>query len=211
MRSRNSLIIFAKAPRICRVKTRLWPYLSHRQCLYIHKQAAQQLLQSLHKKTSFKLVLYITNVSDALNIPASINVKQQSGINLGMRMHHALTTELKTSDRVVLIGTDCLEMDVNFINKAFSMIISNRDIVLSPANDGGYVLVGMRKSHQALFKNINWGTSSVLESTISQAKSLGLTINLTDSLIDVDKQQDLELLYKSGRLPDWAQSLLSSI
>lgn len=211
MRSRNTLIIFAKAPRICRVKTRLWPYLSHRQCLYIHKQAGQQLLQSLCNKTSFKLVLYTTDISYTLNIPVSIDVHIQSGINLGMRMYNAITTELKTSDRVVLIGTDCLEMDVNFINKAFSMLNHNRDIVLSPANDGGYVLVGMRKSYQALFKNINWGISSVLDTTISKAKSLGLTTHITESLIDVDNQQDLELLYKSGRLPVWAQSLLSSV
>ena len=210
MRSRNTLIIFAKAPRICRVKTRLWPYLSHRQCLYIHKQAVQQLLQSLYNKTSFKLVLYITDVSNALNIPVSIDVKIQSGINLGVRMHDAMTTELKTSNRVVLIGTDCLEIDANFIDKAFSTLKSNRDIVLSPANDGGYVLVGMHKPHQGLFENINWGTSSVLESTISKAKTLGLTTHVTESLIDVDNQQDLELLYKSGRLPSWAQSLLSS-
>ena len=210
MRSRNTLIIFAKAPRICRVKTRLWPYLSHRQCLYIHKQATQQLLESLYNKTSFKLVLYITDICDTLNIPDSIEVKIQSGIDLGIRMHNAVTTELKTSDRVVLIGTDCLEIDTNFIDNAFSTLKSNRDIVLSPANDGGYVLVGMRKPHQALFKNIVWGTSSVLDATISKAKSLGLATHLTEALIDIDNQQDLELLYNSGRLPVWAQSLLSS-
>lgn len=208
MRCRNTLILFAKAPRICRVKTRLWPRLSHRQCLYLHKQATQHLITSLSGSKKYKLVLYTTNFSSKFSIGKNITVRLQSGFNLGSRMHHAITAELKTSDRVVLIGSDCLEINAKYIDTAFTKLTSNRDIVLGPANDGGYGLVGMVKPNQALFKNIAWGSASVLASTLEKSKSLGLRAHLLDSLVDVDYQQDLEILHSKDRLPAWALSLL---
>lgn len=208
MRCRNTLILFAKAPRICRVKTRLWPRLSHRQCLYLHKQATQHLIASLSGNNNFKLVLYTTNFGSEFSVVKNITVKLQSGFNLGSRMHHAIATELKSSDRVVLIGSDCLEIDSDYIDTALSKLTSNRDIVLGPANDGGYGLVGMVKPNQALFKNIAWGSADVLAATLGNSKSLGLRANLLDSLVDVDYQQDLEILRSRDRLPAWALSLL---
>ena len=135
-------------------------------------------------------------------------VKLQTGINLGQRMHHAISTELKTSHRVVLIGSDCLELDVNYIESAFSKLQSDRDLVLGPANDGGYVLIGMNAPHEALFNNIIWGESGVLASTLNNAHSIGMVTHLLPTLIDVDRIQDLQTLADNNRLPAWAQPLL---
>ena len=208
MRCRNTIILFAKAPRICRVKTRLWPGLSHRQCLYLHKQATRHLIASLSSKNNYKFVLYTTNLKSEFSAAKNIAVKLQAGFNLGSRMHHAIAAELKSSDRVVLIGSDCLEIDPEYIGTALSKLTSNRDIVLGPANDGGYGLVGMVKPNHALFKNIAWGSAGVLASTLEKSKSLGLRAHLLDSLVDVDYQQDLEILHSRDRLPAWALSLL---
>ena len=208
MRSRNTLILFAKAPHVCRVKTRLWPDLSHRQCLYFHKKATHKLIQGLYANKNYRLVVYQTNSNSNLNLPRGICTKLQSGLDLGVRMHNAITEELKTSDRVLLIGSDCLPMNITYIESAFSKLNSSRDIVLGPANDGGYVMIGMMKAYHNLFKNIEWGKSSVFESTVSKAQSLGVNIHLMESLIDVDDLQDLQALQNNKQLPSWVLPLL---
>lgn len=208
MRKRNTLILFAKAPRICRVKTRMWPALSHRQCLYLHKQTTQQLVRTFARQNNCRLILYTTSLQPAFNLPNNIPLKLQTGIDLGQRMHHAISTELKMSNRVVLIGSDCLELNANYIESAFSKLQSERDLVLGPANDGGYVLIGMNAPHETLFNNIIWGESGVLASTLNNAHSIGLVTHLLPTLIDVDRIQDLQTLADNNRLPAWAQPLL---
>ena len=211
MRKRNTLILFAKAPRICRVKTRMWPALSHRQCLYLHKQTTQQLVRTFARHNNCRLILYTTSLQPTFSVANNVPVKLQAGINLGQRMHRAISTELKTSHRVVLIGSDCLELDVNYIESAFSKLQSDRDLVLGPANDGGYVLIGMNAPHEALFNNIIWGESGVLASTLKSAHSIGMVTHLLPTLIDADRIQDLQTLASRNRLPAWAQPLLHKL
>ncbi len=208
MRNRDVVIVFAKAAQICRVKTRLWPALSHRQCLYLHKQTTRHVLQKLSGQKNFQLILYTTNRRPAFSVPENINVKLQSGFNLGQRMQHAVTEELKTFNRAVIVGSDCLDMTADYITDAFSRMNSQREIVLGPATDGGYVLIGMSKVHSTLFNNIAWGTSHVLEQTLKNAAAANITAHLLPPLVDVDCVQDLQTLQKANRLPVWAASLL---
>ena len=123
-------------------------------------------------------------------------------------MYHAISAELKTSDKVVLIGSDCLEMDSAYIESAFAKLQTERDVVFGPANDGGYVLVGMSASNSGLFNNVRWGFSNVLASTLKNARSLGVTTHLLDTLVDVDHVRDLQVIASRNRLPEWALSLL---
>ncbi len=208
MRWRNTLILFSKALQICRVKTRMWPALSHRECLYLHRHSAQHLVYSLYQKAAYNFVVYTTGDGSHNIFPAGISVKHQTGYGLGNRMYNAISNELRTSERVVLIGTDCLEMNVSYVELAFSKLFSNRNIVLGPANDGGYVLIGARKISKHLFANINWGSSNVLSSTIHNANSLGVKTHLLTHLVDVDNKEDLLELYDKNMLPSWAVPLL---
>ena len=96
MRSRETLIIFTKDSKICRVKTRLYPYLSHRECLFLHKQSLLKLLNSL-LNSNYNIVVYSSDVNTSnIHLPR-ITVKQQQGIDLGTKMHNAMVNELKTA------------------------------------------------------------------------------------------------------------------
>ena len=101
-------------------------------------------------------------------------------------------------------------MTDNYIKHAFTNLHSNRDIVIGPANDGGYVLIGACKPYRDLFKKITWGIDTVLADTMQRAKSLGLNVNLLSEMIDIDEQVDLQLLASKNMLPGWASSLMPS-
>lgn len=206
-RSQQALIVFTKAPSICRVKTRFYPNLSYRECLYLHRQSVQRLLQSL-SSTSYRIVIYSTEHSSRHLPMRGVPIKQQQGLDLGIKMFNAITNELKNSKRVVLIGTDCLAMDDIYIEKAFSQLQSDRDIVIGPANDGGYVLIGASKAYHNLFKNIVWGSDDVLANTLQRAKNLGVVTHLLAEMIDVDEKDDLLAMANNNALPAWATSLL---
>lgn len=210
MRKHNTVILFARAPKVCRVKTRLWPALSHRQCLYLHKQAVQHALRKMGGQYKYRLVVYTTAMQHGFQIPANVEIKLQSGLDLGQRMLSAIRAELKTTERVVLVGSDCPEMTVDYIEDAFARLRSQRDAVLGAANDGGYVLIGMRRPHPALFNNIVWGSPAVLQQTLHNAKRSGVMVHVLPSMTDIDSIQDLQLLQKSNRLPNWAAPLLSA-
>ena len=137
-----------------------------------------------------------------------VNTRLQHGNDLGMRMFHAMSHELMHSDKVILIGSDCPQADQTYISQAFSSLDSNRDIILGPANDGGYFLIGAKRVSPALFKNVSWGTSNVLAETQLNINKLGLNAKVLDQLIDVDTVDDLKELRQLNLLPVWAKSLL---
>ena len=206
IRSNNTLIIFSRSATICRVKTRMWPDLNHRQSLFLHKQNLQHVLNVAHDTHSIRTVIYRTGTL-ARHVKAK-EIKLQTGLDLGEKMHNAIQNELRSAVNVVLIGSDCLEMTPFYIRSAFNSLKSSRDIVLGPANDGGYVLIGMRKSYKPVFTNIPWGSASVMTTTLSRIKSLGLTSHVLEPLIDIDNINDLHVAANRNSLPRWAMPLL---
>lgn len=201
MRHRNTLILFARAPRICRVKTRMWPALTHRECLYLHRQSIRSMMDKFRHK--FNIVFYTT---DMTHFP--VQTRLQHGLDLGVRMYHAMNDELKVSEKAILIGSDCPQLDENYIKQAFAALECPRDIVLGPANDGGYFLIGAKRVSPLLFKNISWGQATVLKETLSVIDKLGLRPKMFDPLIDIDTIDDLKALRDLNSLPDWANQLV---
>ena len=189
----NTLIVMTRAALITRVKSRLAPELSQRQRLQFHRASVNRLLQ-LTTQTSFSLRIYQSSHSRLQSPYArSAYALQQAG-DLGQRMQQAIEQELRTSQRVLLIGSDCLEIGLEPIIKAFESLQHRRSVVFTPANDGGYVLVGMRQACPALFRQMPWGSSSVLERSVERAKQAGRKIALMPCLIDVDNYADIEQL-----------------
>lgn len=205
MRAKNTLILFTKSPQICRVKTRMWPQLSHRECLHLHKAAVKSSLRAFSSSLNFNLIVYSTD-----GVFQNIKTKKQTGTDLGIRMYNAMYGELKCSERVVLIGSDCLQLNVGYINRAFSLLKANKDTVLGPANDGGYVLIGARTITSKVFDDVSWGTNRVMEATIRNLSKHNFNVNLLEPLIDVDTYDDLRELYKKKALPHWALGLLNN-
>jgi rSAM/selenodomain-associated transferase 1 len=102
---------------------------------------------------------------------------------------------------VVLIGTDCPDISLNHLRAAFRYL-ENHDLVLGPAFDGGYYLIGLSANRPELFEGIGWGESSVLEKTITTAESAGLRTALLDPLRDIDRPEDLHHCIRIGLLEE---------
>ena len=205
MHKRQTLILFAKKPKLCRVKTRMWPALSHRECLYLHRNTVKHLAEKVAKSKKFNFKLYTTQLPfDGHHYPTSL----QRGIDLGARMYNAINHELKFSDKVIIIGSDCVNINAELIEYAFSLIETKQDLLLCPANDGGYVLLGLSKINPRLFHDVNWGTPSALKETKNNAEKLGYQIKTLSSMIDVDQIEDLYELKENNILPLWANCLL---
>ena len=116
---------------------------------------------------------------------------RQTGLDLGERMAAAFQRNfLAGSDRIVLVGTDCPQLGLVHLEKAFSLL-KNHDMVIGPAQDGGYYLLGLRRMVPDLFQNITWGTDLVFSQTMHSAQKAGLNIAELDVLVDVDTPDDL--------------------
>lgn len=107
-----------------------------------------------------------------------------------MRMQQAFERAFQTgAQRVVMIGTDCPEVNVTDIHAAWEAL-SQHDLVLGPAEDGGYWLIGMKQPQPELFNGIHWSTGSVLAETTARAQQLRLRYQLLRTLSDVDTKAD---------------------
>ena len=119
------------------------------------------------------------------------SVKPQGRGNLGERMQKAFEEAFNMGyERVLLVGSDCPGISVDTFEEAFE-ILANEDIVLGPATDGGYYLIGFRDQSRPIFKHIGWGTEKVLSETLDQIKAQQLTVGLLEELHDIDRPEDL--------------------
>ncbi|KGE04264.1 Glycosyltransferase [Pseudohaliea rubra DSM 19751] len=117
-------------------------------------------------------------------------LRRQAGVDLGERMQHALASALERASRAVLVGSDCPELDAAYVEAAFDAL-STADVVLGPALDGGYVLIGVRRLNPALFHSVSWGSDRVLAQTRERIASLGWRSTLLEPLRDIDRPEDL--------------------
>ena len=182
----NQLIVFSKVPVEGSVKTRIAKQLGNKKALEIHNRLFKQTLNII-KRGNIPFTVYLNEKPSGF---MAFHFKIQQGESLGDKMHNAFGAEFKENDRVCIIGSDCLELTSEDINLGFQQL-SKFDIVLGPANDGGYYLIGMKNPHIDLFSNITWGTSSVLDHTIKKCNQLKLSYYLLPAHNDVDRPEDV--------------------
>ena len=115
----------------------------------------------------------------------------QQGNDLGERMQHALRAGLEKADAVVLVGSDCPDLDGDYLIAAFDALVEH-DLVYGPAEDGGYVLVGCRRLAPTVFADIPWGTDAVLEASLAAARRQRVAVAQLPPRYDVDTAEDLE-------------------
>ncbi|MGD1854721.1 MAG: TIGR04282 family arsenosugar biosynthesis glycosyltransferase [Leptolyngbyaceae cyanobacterium] len=115
---------------------------------------------------------------------------------LGNRLHRAFLGNFQAGVRaVVAIGADCPDLSTRHFEQAFHRL-QTHDVVLGPAADGGYYLIGLSRPQPKLFENIPWGTGEVFERTVAIANTLNLSIATLEQLRDVDRPEDLTILDK---------------
>ena len=218
------LIIFTRYPEAGTTKTRMIPELGAEGAAELQRQMTEHIrsrvneLRKLHHST---VEVRYEGGNEKLMAewlgPGFSYCHQGSG-NIGHRMGRALKDAFGHGcETVVIIGSDIPDITTNIMRNAFEALNKN-DLVLGPAADGGYYLIGVhRKTFRhwdpLLFSNIAWGTENVLPQTLSIAHKLGLQYNLLDTLRDVDRPEDLNVWYRAAGVerPATALKLISVI
>ena len=174
------------------MKTRLAATLGNAASLSVYQSLLRHIQTITKDLPAEKIVFYSDKVEDGDIWDDKIYRKKlQIGNDLGERMKNAFEDTFEQAEnQVILIGSDCLELTPVIIKDAFS-ILQNDDMVIGPAADGGYYLIGMKKMHAPLFQNIPWGSGDVLKQTLDAAVKQGLTFHLLAELSDVDNEDDL--------------------
>ncbi len=204
-RTESRLIIFARAPVPGRVKTRLIPSLGTAGAAAIYKQL---LLHILSIANDARVGLVDLCCTPSLKHPFFLRCAQKFQVNLinqikgdlGSRMAHALNEALKEASQALLIGTDCPSLTVDDLREASDALEHGIDAVIGPAEDGGYVLIGLHKSVPDIFNHISWGTASVLDHTRDRLRELGWKWHELSEQWDVDRPEDVERLKREGYL-----------
>lgn len=191
----QALLVFARAPQVGQAKTRLIPALGAEGAAALHAGLVERTLQTACGN-AFDVLLwchpdthhpFFRDCADRF----PLGLHAQAGGDLGARMAHALNTALAQHDHAVLIGTDCPDLDVADLATAFQALRAGTDVVIGPATDGGYYLIGLKRHCDALFADIDWGTSLVMNQTLARATQLGLSMQLLANRHDLDTPQDL--------------------
>lgn len=113
----------------------------------------------------------------------------QKGRDLGEKMYRGFELLLRSHQKAIVIGSDCPVLKRNHLSEAVRAL-DKCDLVLGPAEDGGYYLIGMKKPHRFLFKDIKWSSPAVLEDTLQFARAKNLNYHLLEILYDVDRLAD---------------------
>lgn len=188
----NALIVFVKNAVEGKVKTRLAASIGSRKALQTYLYLCYHTRDVIRLLHADKYIFYSDAIveNDMWAEHASYKRLQQ-GANLGDRMEAAFAHVLaKGYRKVCIIGTDCRDLHVEIIQSAFIMLDAC-DVVVGPAADGGYYLLGLKQMHAELFADKDWSTSMVFDQTLQAIRELSLHFNLLPELHDVDRYEDL--------------------
>lgn len=205
-----ALVIFAKAPIAGQVKTRLCPPLTHDEAATLHGSFVLDMLERT-KVAAAKLKLPIDRYLacapsstlvffQIMEERQAVKLIDQVGDDLGARMQQACVTLFAQGyQRVIIVGTDIPSLPLDHYKQALALLDSH-DVVLGPAMDGGYYLIGLTQPRPELFANIAWSTDRVLAATQEKAASLNLKTALLPPWRDVDTIDDLHALIEASAL-----------
>jgi rSAM/selenodomain-associated transferase 1 len=188
------IVIFAKAPVPGAAKTRLIPALGAEGAARL---AAEMLAQTLAAAVAADVgepELCATPRPGSPEWepfrPTNMRMTDQGTGDLGERLARAAERVLSAHERVLLIGSDCPELDADRLRTAAAHL-ETHDAVIHPARDGGYALLGLKRFDPLLFSDIAWSTGSVAATTIARIRALGWSLHIGETLRDVDEPEDL--------------------
>jgi hypothetical protein len=195
--------IFAKAPIPGLVKTRLVPAISAEQAAKLHADLVRKTLHMAVNAGLCPVELWCSPAKtngffEDCARDYGVSLWEQAGDDLGARMAHAFCTGFQHARPIVLIGTDCPDLNAQDLAAALDILDGDYDTVLGPAEDGGYYLVGLRQAIPGLFTGISWGTSAVFDETLARLRAAGVRWQTLRERWDVDRPADLERLAGAG-------------
>ena len=189
--SKNLLLIFTRNPELGKTKTRLAKSIGNETALAIYKFLLHKTNQVTQNLPCDKAVYYSVKIRrDDIWNENIYQKHQQKGEDLGIRMQNAFQNAFDVGyKKVVIIGSDLYDLTENHINKAFEKLDTN-DVVIGPAEDGGYYLLGMKTLQTTIFTNKDWGTSTVRKDTLKDLEKVD--VHLLEKLNDIDVIEDIE-------------------
>ena len=188
------ILIFAKAPVPGKVKTRLIPALgaegAARLAAEMLHRTAQEALESDVGAVELCADPEVGHADWLHQVPLDLIQTSQGPGDLGERLARAAQRVVAGGERVLLIGTDCSDLDRHRLVAA-AAALDDHDAFIHPAQDGGYVLLGLRRFDPGLFEGIAWSTAVVAAQTIARIEALGWSLHLGETLRDIDVPADL--------------------
>lgn len=198
MKQQNILIIFAKNLVYGKVKTRLAATIGPATAFEVYKDLVFHTYAMTQNAETDKVVYFSEYIPSNDIWSNDFSKRVQQGVDLGERMKNAFADVFQSGySKAVIIGTDCPGLDTGIIHDAFQRL-DQHEIVIGPAYDGGYYLLGMKMLHGCLFDNIKWSTTIVFEATITKCSRLKLSYSSLQALHDVDEAEDMVHL-KTGK------------
>lgn len=193
--------MFAKAPVPGAVKTRLAAVLDARAAAELHERLVRQALATATAGGRAAVELWCTPDVDHPFFAAcardfGVRLRPQRGADLGERMAHAFDA---TREPLVVIGADCPALTPAHLDAAHRALATH-EVVVAPAEDGGYVLIGLRAPAASIFQGIPWGSDAVLAATRTRSAAAGLRMAELPTLWDVDRPEDYARLAREGLL-----------
>ena len=188
------LVVFARNLLEGKVKTRIASKIGGKLALEVYRILYNKTIQTIASLPStIEPVIYYSDFADTDNNFSfeGIRTEVQEGSGLGERMANSLEKEFGSGARkVCIIGTDIYGLNTQVIVNAFQRIHDN-NVVIGPAKDGGYYLLGVNNFNTKLFSDISWSKPTVLKNTIKNINNLGLKYELLEYLNDVDEFEDI--------------------
>lgn len=217
------LLLFLRYPKTGCTKTRLIPALGAAGAANLQRQMANYIVQRL-QHPNWELQVHFAGASLVemqVLLGAELTYRAQADGELGDRLWHGFQQSCQQGyqqgheeSRIIAIGADCPDVSPQHIQQAFNAL-QNRDVVLGPASDGGYYLIGLRQpycphlgiSAKALFQDIDWSTHRVLHQTLSKVQQLSLSWSVLETLSDIDRPEDLVIWEQRQQLQPLSQPI----
>ena len=203
-----SVLLFGRSPERGKVKKRLQSLIGADKALSLHKAMCRRMLQLLRNIAIAETQFWVTSDSNQdflCSLSAGNSLIKQPDGNLGDKMLFAISQALGVPNKkgVLLIGCDCPAITATYLKEAASRLNQGAKLVLGPAEDGGYVLIGVDGVHPELFRDIDWGSERVFSQTVNNARALGIDCVTLEPLWDVDRPEDLIRLKELSPPLDW--------
>ena len=195
----NLLIVFARTPVPGQVKTRLLSRLTPEQASLLHAAMIEDTAEASARFPGRRVILF-SEETPRLDL-AGMETGRQSGGDLGTRLARAIEDGFAAGARqVVVLGSDTPHLPPERLEQALAAL-ARADLVLGPAEDGGYYLIALRRFAAAIFEGVEWGGPTVLEQTRSAAARAGFSVALLEPFFDLDEWKDLQRLKQLSGAP----------
>lgn len=202
--ARGTVILFARRPDPARCKRRLARALGGRAAAAVYTRLLARALAAVTHSSCRRPVLACAAPDEVDWFRGRLGARgwrvwRQGSGDIGARMHHALARALATGAPAVLIGSDIADVRARDLRRAFEALHAGADLVLGPAADGGYWLIGLARPAPGLFRDMPWSTAAVAHETLARARAAGLVGVVLPVLHDVDRPRDFTHLRRHPR------------